>query len=85
MTKEKIMALAAQAGFREWHPHVVDLIALPSAVERFAALVAERERELCAKVCESLPLEWPDQPNVAQAERATLMDCAAAIRARSQP
>ena len=42
------------------------------------------EREACAKVCESLPLEWPDQPTFAQTERATMMDCAAAIRARGQ-
>jgi hypothetical protein len=40
------------------------------------------EREACAKVCESLSLEWEDQPNIAQAEIATKMDCAQAIRAR---
>jgi hypothetical protein len=40
------------------------------------------EREACAKVCESLSLEWEDQPNIAQAELATMMDCALAIRAR---
>ena len=52
--------------------------------EYFAALVASAEREACAKVCESLPLEWPDQPTFAQTERATMMDCAAAIRLRGQ-
>jgi len=51
-------------------------------LERFAELVAAAERERCAKVCESLPLEWEDQPNIAQAELATMMDCALAIRAR---
>jgi len=53
-------------------------------IERFAALVAAAEREACAKVCESLSLEWEDQPNIAQAELATMMDCALAIRARGQ-
>ena len=41
------------------------------------------EREACAKLCESLSLEWEDQPNIAQVELATMMDCALAIRARS--
>ncbi len=40
-------------------------------LERFAALVADAEREACAEVCE----EWGAWNNVAQ-------DCAAAIRAR---
>lgn len=44
----------------------------------------EIEREACAKVCENMTLEWKDQPNIAQAELATLMDCALAIRARGQ-
>jgi hypothetical protein len=42
------------------------------------------EREACAKVCERLTPEWPDQPGIAQAERTTMLDCAAAIRARGQ-
>jgi hypothetical protein len=53
-------------------------------LERFAALVAAAEREACARVCESLSLEWEDQPDIAQAELATMMDCALAVRARSQ-
>jgi hypothetical protein len=57
---------------------------MPDELERFAALVAAEEREACAKVCESLSLEWEDQPNIAQAELATMMDCALAIRARGQ-
>jgi len=42
------------------------------------------EREACAKVCESLSLEWEDQPNIAQVELATMLDCALAIRARGE-
>lgn len=51
-------------------------------LRRFAELVAAKEREACAKVCESLPLEWKDQPIHAQTEKATMIDCAFAIRAR---
>jgi hypothetical protein len=40
-------------------------------LERFAALVAEKEREACAKVCEDTP--WSNWFTA---------DCAAAIRAR---
>ena len=47
-----------------------------------AAVAAEREA--CARVCEGLPLEWEDQPSIAQAELATMMDCALAIRARGE-
>jgi len=69
-----------------WHQALHESIAAGEKYARyhFAALVAEHERAECAKVCESLPLEWPDQPNIAQAERATLMDCVAAIRSRSE-
>jgi hypothetical protein len=40
------------------------------------------EREACAKVCENMAIEWEDQPQFAQIEIATMMDCALAIRAR---
>jgi hypothetical protein len=79
MTRGDIIKLAREAGFEEWA--IADHL---DELERFAALVAAHEREACAKVCEALPLEWPDQPSIAQAERATLMDCATAIRARSE-
>jgi hypothetical protein len=43
----------------------------------------QAEREQCALACERLAPEWPDQPGIAQAEKSTIADCAAAIRARS--
>jgi len=42
------------------------------------------EREACAKLCETMSIEWKDQPNYSQVELATMMDCAQAIRARGQ-
>jgi hypothetical protein len=77
MNREDITRMAREAGF-------VGMDGDHGALRRFATFVAEHEREACAKVCESLPLEWPDQPTFAQTERATMMDCAAAIRARGQ-
>lgn len=44
----------------------------------------QAEREACALACEMLAPEWPDQPGIAQAEKATIADCVAAIQARGQ-
>ena len=49
-------------------------------LERFAALVRADEREACAKVCEGLNLYGGTESR--QLQRATLKDCAYAIRAR---
>ena len=46
-------------------------------VERFAALVAAHEREVCAKVCDELRDEDGFEPYGTE--------CAAAIRARGEP
>ena len=47
MTRDDIIKLAREAGL--W-PGVTDMF--PKELERFAALVAEREREACAKLVE---------------------------------
>lgn len=54
-----------------------DLTAMLPFLSRFAALVAAREREECAQVCE------PEWSNVA--ERMYDRECAASIRARGKP
>ena len=82
MNREDIIRMAQEAQMPfYWDTGEITYL---DKLERFAALVAEAEREACAKVCESLPLEWPDQPTFAQTERATMMDCVAAIRLRGQ-
>lgn len=68
MTKDEIIEMAKQA-------EITPTLVMPHGehfkrIERFAALVAEKEREACAKVCEGL--DW-DADNV---------DCWMAIRAR---
>ena len=77
MTKYEIIAMAKEAGFP---PHIVDAGA-NRELARFADLVAAKEREACAQVCEGFK----------QGNSATYIDddwadmCAAAIRARGKP
>ena len=49
MTREEIIQMAREAGFR-----VNTTESLLEELERFAALVASAERSACAKVCESI-------------------------------
>ena len=76
MTQDEIIEMARQAGFTVGYGSP----ALPKH-EAFAKLVAAKEREACAKVCESLPTVC----ELRQLERATMKDCAHAIRARGNP
>jgi hypothetical protein len=83
MTKDDILRMAREAlnGVTTDERGSADLTPM---LERFAALVAAAEREACAKVCESkMPnpvVNWSDAQIV-----EALRDCAAAIRARSNP
>ena len=51
MTKEEIIELARQAGVRD-DEHTFEFSQY-KYLERFATLIAEHERNACAKVCES--------------------------------
>ena len=81
MARDDIIKMAREAGFNP----VSYMGANLESFERFAELVAAREREACAKVCEGLGVhpalnvfnggpEWYKHGK----------DCAAAIRARGQ-
>jgi len=48
MTQDEIIELARQAGFN----HGLDDPIIYAAHERFAKLVAEKEREACALICD---------------------------------
>ena len=75
MNRDDIIRMAREAGWDS------GLVMLGGNLEVFAALVAEREREACAKVCEweAAKLEqWP------QRDVLTVRACAAAIRARGE-
>jgi D-aminopeptidase len=80
MTREDIIDMAAQAGIDEsvWFYN-------PEALERFAALIAEAEREACAEVCERLPETFKIAADEFgyTAEQPTAENYAAAILARA--
>jgi hypothetical protein len=74
MTKNEIIEMARRAGVRD-DDNIFEFSKY-KYLEAFARLVAEREREACATICEQLPLpEWPN--NIRQ-------PLAQAIRARKQ-
>ena len=78
MTQDEIIKMARQAGcpMAEMMPMYFTDKQLLSMLEAFAKLVAAKEREACAKVCESYISESPHSWG------GTTM--AAAIRARGQ-
>jgi hypothetical protein len=79
MTHDDIIKLAKQAGYE------TDMFGIgiwdSAEFNRFAQLVAQHERECCAKVCESM-----DEPNLQlrYEYRRGALNCADAIRARSK-
>ena len=77
MTRDDIirMALKAEMRFDLTMPRFID------ELERFAALVAEREREACAKLCEEIAKD--NDAEGADIDWVTgNMECADYIRAR---
>ena len=78
MNREEIIRMAREAGcIPRRHPEYdndIQVFATPDVLERFAALVAEHEREACAKVVEDYCGAWDDEGYA----------LAAAIRARGQ-
>ena len=85
MTMEDILRLAHEARFyvkndEAYSPSNQADHELTEHLEQFAILVAKQQREEDAKLVENMTLEWPDQPEFAQVERATIQDCAKIIR-----
>ena len=76
MNREDIIKMAREAGFTDasfcrWSAYTDDL-------KRFAALVADAEREACAQVCD----EIANKPS--NMVLGVALDCAAAIRERRE-
>jgi len=63
MTQEEIIDMARQAGLPE---AIIEMT--PIAFERFAKLVAEKEREACAKIADEWVAAYP-HPSQSIAER----------------
>jgi len=84
MTQDEIIDMARRAGFKQpegetWYE------AFPQCIEAFAKLVAAKEREACAKVCETLGVHpalnvWNGGPDWYKHGK----ECAAVIRARGE-
>ena len=88
MKQDEIIEMARQAGFLTNEnksyvisPYTFEDQDLYEELEVFAKLVAAKEREACAKVCEELELKATKQPPmVGQGCQA----CISAIRARGE-
>ncbi len=83
MTQDEMIDLAKQAGWQYAHGE--------SGFEplwAFAKLVAAKEREACAKVCESnvfnKDIAWWQRVTKSEVSFESSMQCAKAIRARGQ-
>ena len=75
MNKEEIIKMTKQAGFERLGHDEHDYVCYPDDIVAFARLVAEHEREKCAKVCDGY----------SDGRHANMADlCAEAIRARGE-
>ena len=94
MTHEEIIAMAKEAGGYESPQYPENLVMDEHDLARFAALVAAKEREACAQVCDAErqdfggvaagPMTTDAGKRVHEAMAAGAATCAAAIRARGQ-
>jgi len=82
MKQNEIIEMARQAGFN----HGLDDPIIYAAHERFAKLIAAKEREACAKVCDEAKANiWEFHPYaVREAANSVCVNLAATIRARGE-
>ena len=80
MTDEQIIEMARQAGFERLGHTGEDWVCFKEEIVDFAKLVAEHEREECAKLIEEMPCDccWPED------SIPVAVDFADAIRARGE-
>ena len=85
MTKEEIIEMAKQAGFERLGVYAQfgdDWVSFTEDLETFAKLVAEKEREACAEICDGFYLSWIDIQGRYEFMGEGASECAGAIRAR---
>ena len=81
MTRDDIIRMAREAGWSRIYcvKPFLSIKLTEDELTRFAALVAAKEREACAELCQEMEdRENPYERNVA------VLDCASAIRARGE-
>ena len=79
LNDDQIVKLAREAG-----EYQGDHVMTPLALHRFRVLVVAAEREACAQVCDGLLIPSIESNDPYRAWIEATLDCAAAIRARSQ-
>ena len=82
MTKEEIIQMANQANLP--YDYVGGELMWLDKLEQFAKLVAEKERETCAEICDGFYLSWIDIQGRYEFMGEGASECAGAIRARGQ-
>ena len=68
VTQDEIIEMAKQASFTENSGFKGCFVCNPLSLEFFAKLVAEKEREACAKIADEWAVGWP-HPSQVIAER----------------
>ena len=81
MTQDEIIEMAESCGWDKGNTWDDCMRCSPFNIEAFAKLVAQHEREACAKVCEEMRTYVGRNNAVTQ---SSAQDCATAIRARGQ-
>ena len=87
MTKDEMIELAKQAGFERLGVYAQfgdDWVSFTEDLETFAKLVAEKEREACAEICDGFYLSWIDIQGRYEFMGEGASECAGAIRAKGQ-
>ena len=82
MTQDEIMQMAKQAGFEGCAELTWENVICTEELVAFAKLVAQHEREACARMCELMWHEWLDSPEENEPNKPDAEDCYRAIRAR---
>jgi len=80
MTKEEILKIAQECNLLGMRPHLDGIYS--ESLEAFAKLVAEKEREACAEICDGFYLSWIDIQGRYEFMGEGASECAGAIRAR---
>jgi hypothetical protein len=81
MTQDEIIEIAQECGLIGMRPHLDGIYA--ESLVAFAKLVAAKEREACAKVCEEQSDRWA-VPVTSDDYGIMWDECVAAIRVRDQ-
>ena len=82
MTDEEILKIAQECNLLGMRPHLDGIYS--ESLEAFAKLIAEKEREACAEICDGFYLSWIDIQGRYEFMGEGASECAGAIRARGQ-